>query len=157
MNPERIPGVLVSVYGVGVLIQGPPGAGKSLAALSLLRKGHRLVGDDLIEVVPGSVDKPIGRPVEDDVRIEVRGLGIYRARSLFRDGTLSSSPIDLVVELDRYDPGRDAGRIRPDKGSVQLLGCNLLAVRVPVPVGVDPGLLIELVARLYRENGTVEP
>ena len=155
MNPARIPGVLVSVDRIGVLIRGPSGSGKSYAALSLLRKGHHLVADDVVEVVAGPAGKPLGRSVEKEVRIEVRGLGIFQARSLFHDGVLSSSQIDLVIELDAYDPPRDAGRTEPETGSMHLLGCDLPVVRVPVPHGVDPGLLIELVVGLSRENGTV--
>jgi len=128
-----------------------------MAALNLLRRGHSLVADDLIEVVPGTDGKPTGRSVEEDVRIEVRGLGIYRARSLFHDGTLPSSRIDLIVELDRYDPARDAGRTSPEERSMQLLEQDVPVVRVPVPTGADPGFMVELLARLFRDHGTVAP
>ncbi len=157
MKTQRIPGVLVAIDGVGILVRGPSGSGKSLAALNLLHRGHYLIADDLVEVARGPDGKLVGRPVEEDVRIEVRGLGIFRARSLFHDGTLPSSRIDFVVELDRYDPARDAGRTAPEKHSMQLLEHDLLVVRVPVPSGADPGLLVELLARLFRDSGTVAP
>lgn len=156
-NSVKINGVLVSVHGIGILIRGRSGSGKSLAALNLMRAGHRLVSDDLVEVVAGPNGKPIGRSVEQDARIEVRGLGIYRAASLFRGGTLPSATIDFVVELDSYDPSRDAGRTGPMRGTAKVLNSDLLSVRVPVPVGTDPALLIEMLARLYKESGTVEP
>jgi len=155
MKPHRIPGVLVAVDGVGILVRGPSGSGKSLTALNLLRRGHCLVADDLVEVARGPDGKLVGRPVEEDVRIEVRGLGIFRARSLFPEGTLPSSPIDFVVDLDAYDPARDAGRTAPDAHSMQILERDMAVVRVPVPIGVDPGLLVELLAKLYRHSGTV--
>lgn len=142
---------------VGILVRGPSGSGKSLTALNLLRRGHYLVADDLVEVARGPDGKLIGRPLEEDVRIEVRGLGIFRARSLFHDGTLPSCPIDFVVELDKYDPARDAGRITPEAHSMQILEHQLSVVRVPVPIGVDPGLLVELLARIYRISGMVAP
>jgi HPr kinase/phosphorylase len=157
MNPTVIPGGLVVVHGVGVLLRGPSGAGKSSAALSLLSKGHYLVADDLVEVVPGPDGKLVGRPVEGDVRIEVRGLGVFRARSLFHDGTLPASRIDFAVELDAYDASRDAGRVVPEKETIEVLDQDLLAVRVPVPNGIDPGLLVELLAKLFRDTGSVEP
>ncbi|MDQ7781498.1 MAG: hypothetical protein RDU20_01380 [Desulfomonilaceae bacterium] len=157
MKPVRIQGVLVSVEGVGILLRGPSGAGKSMTALNLLGRGHYLVADDLVEVVRGPDGKPTGRPVEEEVRIEVRGLGIYRARSLFRDGTLPSSRIDFIVDLDEYDPARDAGRTAPEEYTAELLGRHVRVVRVPVPLGTDPGLLVELLARLFRDSGTVAP
>jgi serine kinase of HPr protein (carbohydrate metabolism regulator) len=87
--------------------------------------------------------------VEGDVRIEVRGLGVFRARSLFHDGTLPASRIDFAVELDAYDASRDAGRVVPEKETIEVLDQDLLAVRVPVPNGIDPGLLVELLAKLF--------
>ncbi len=157
MKPLKVQGVLVVVDGVGILIRGPSGSGKSVAALNLLRRGRHIVADDLIEVVRGPDGKPAGRPVEEDVRIEVRGLGLFRVRALFPDGTLPSARIDLIAEFDTYDPARDAGRTAPEEYVVQLLEHDVPALRVPVPVGVDPGLLVELLARLFRDNGTVAP
>jgi HPr kinase/phosphorylase len=157
MKPMRIPGVLVAVDGVGILVRGPSGSGKSLTALNLLRRGHHLVADDLVEVARGPDGMLVGRPMEEDVRIEVRGLGIFRVRSLFHDGTLPSCRIDFVVELDKYDPARDAGRTAPEEYSMQILEHDVSVVRVPVPIGVDPGLLVELLAKLFRDSGTVAP
>jgi len=156
MNSVKISGVLVAVQGVGILIRGRSGSGKSLAALNLMRRGHRLVSDDMVEVVPGPLGEPVGKPVEAEVRIEVRGLGIFPARSLFPDGTISSFPVHLVVELDSYDPIRDAGRLTPLVGTFKLLDKPLEWVKVPVPDGMDPAFLIEMVARMFMESGTVK-
>jgi HPr kinase/phosphorylase len=150
MNATRIQGVLVDVDGVGVLIRGPSGCGKSLAALSLMDRGHRLVSDDLVEVREGPDGVPVGRALEEDVRIEVRGLGIFSAKSLFPEGTVPSFPINLVVELDVFDPVRDTGRTLPEFVSTSILGQELLQIRVPVARGMNPALLIELVARQFR-------
>lgn len=157
MSSVRITGVLVKVHDVGVLIRGPSGSGKSLAALALMQRGHRLVSDDLVEVVDEEGGRPVGRSLDDNVRIEIRGLGIYSAASLFPGGTVSSAPIDLVVELDTYEPERDAGRTTPETGYFRLLQTDIPTVRVPLPNRVDPGLLIELLARRFKEFGTVTP
>jgi len=157
MNSVRIQGVLVVVNGVGVLVRGPSGCGKSLAALNLMRKGHHFVADDLVEVVSGGNGRLVGRPVENDSRIEVRGLGIFRARDLFENGTLSYGPIDFVAQLDSYDPLRDAGRTVPEIGRMHLLDRDLPTVRLPVPLGCEPGFLIELLAGLFKNTGALTP
>jgi HPr kinase/phosphorylase len=155
MKTVKIQGVLVSVDGVGVLLRGPAGSGKSLAALNLMRRGHYLVADDLVEVFPGPNGETMGRGVEKKVRIEVRGLGIFHAESLFPSGTLPSAAIDFVAELDRYDPAKDLGRIVPETGKLRVLDSDLLTVRVPVASGIDPALLIELLVRVFKKDGTV--
>lgn len=157
MTSVRITGVLVKIHDVGVLIRGPSGSGKSMAALTLMQRGHRLVSDDLVEVVDEEGGRPVGRSLEDNVRIEIRGFGIYSAASLFPGGTVSSAPIDLVVELDAYEPERDAGRTTPETGYIRLLQSDIPTVRVPLPNRVDPALLIELLARRFKEFGTVTP
>jgi HPr kinase/phosphorylase len=157
MDPMKTRGVLVMVHGVGVLIRGPSGAGKSLAALNLMRRGHNLISDDLVEVTLGPAGEPVGRSVEEEVRIEVRGLGIFAARSLFLHGVIPSSRIDFVVDLDSYDHTRDAGRMVPETGTLCLFGHDLLTVRVPLPTGVDPALPIELLAWRFKQSGTVGP
>ena len=157
MDPMKIRGVLVMVYGLGVLIRGPSGAGKSLAALNLMRRGHSLISDDLVEVTPGPGGELIGRPVEEEVRIEVRGLGIFVARTLFHHAVVPSSRIDFVTDLVAYDHSRDAGRMAPETGTLRLFEHDLITVRVPVPTGVDPALLIELLAWRFKESGTVGP
>ncbi len=157
MDPMKTRGVLVMVHGLGVLIRGPSGAGKSLAALNLMRRGHSLISDDLVEVTPGADGEPIGRPVEEDVRIEVRGLGIFVARTLFHHAVVPSSRIDFVVDLDAYDHSRDAGRLAPETGTLRMFEHELMTVRVPVPTGADPALLIELLAWRFKESGTVVP
>ena len=157
MDYSRIQAVLVVVHGVGVLVRGRPGSGKSLAALNLMRRGHKLVSDDLVEVVPGPDGEPWGRAVEEDARIEIRGVGIYKAETLFPDATALSSPIDLVVDLDEYDAGTDAGRMIPETGETRLLDRNILTVRIPAPIGSDPAMIIELLAKRFRESGSVNP
>ena len=116
-----------------------------------------MISDDLVEVIPGTGGEPIGKSVEEEVRIEVRGLGVFPARTLFREAVVASSPIDLIVDLDTYDHSIDAGRIIPETGSFSLLEHDLMTVRVPLPAGADPALLIELLAWRFKEMGTVLP
>lgn len=156
MTPwTTVQGVLVVVHGVGMLIRGPSGSGKSAAALSLMRKGHQLISDDLVHVYTGPSGKPVGKALESNVRIEVRGLGIFPAESLFPGSTVPCAPIDLVVDLDAYDPVNDAGRTAPETTWTSLLGHELPAVRAPLPAGVDVSLLIELLAQLHKRNALV--
>jgi len=157
MGCITIRGVLVSVFGVGVLIRGRAGSGKSYTALSLMRRGHVLVADDLVHVTTDPGGQPVGRALEERVRIEVRGLGIFDAESLFPTATARSSPIDLAVELDRYDDWQDSGRTTPETGETSVADTRLLTVRVPLPSGVDPGLMIELLARRFKDTGSVKP
>jgi HPr kinase/phosphorylase len=157
MDTIKIRGVLVMVHGVGVFIRGPSGAGKSLAALNLMRRGHSLISDDLVEVTLDPAGDIMGRSVEEDVRIEVRGLGIFAARTLFLQAVIPSSRIDFVVDLDTYDHSRDAGRMAPETGTLLLFGHDLMTVRVPLPTGVDPALLVEILAWRFKQSGTVRP
>lgn len=153
----KIQGVLVSVSGVGILIQGPSGSGKTFAALGLMSKGHRLVSDDLVELYLDGDGNLMGKSVEEHVRMELRGVGVFRAGALFDDATVSCSPVNLVVDLDTYDPARDAGRTEPETGVIDLMGCERVKVRLPLVRGSDTALLIELLARLFRQGGMVTP
>jgi HPr kinase/phosphorylase len=142
---------------MGVFLRGRSGSGKSMTALKLMRRGHYLVSDDLVHIVSGPGNLLVGKPVEEDVRLEVRGLGIFKAATLFPDRIIRTSPIHFVVDLDSYDPLRDSGRIEPDTRDISLLDRNILAVRVPLAVGMDSALLIEILALRFRESGTVKP
>jgi len=156
MKTVKLQGVLVSIDGIGVLIRGPAGSGKSLAALNLLRQGHHLVADDLVEIFPDpSGEALVGRSVEEHFRIEVRGLGLFIAEVLFPHGTRPSTRIDFVVDLDGYDPARDLGRTSPETGKLRVMDIDLLTVRVPVASGMDPALLVDVLARAFKQNGTV--
>jgi HPr kinase/phosphorylase len=157
MTATKIRGCLVRVHGVGVFIRGLSGSGKSLTALNLMRRGHRLVADDLVEIEAEPGGALAGKPVEQDVRIEVRGLGIFKARTLFPQGVIRSSHIDFIADLDAYDPLRDAGRIEPDTEDVKLLDKTVRAVRIPLASGMDPSLLIEMLALRWSETGSVKP
>ncbi len=97
MVSVTLKGVLVAVHGVGVLIRGPSGSGKSMAALGLISRGHKLVSDDVVKVSSDCNGTLLGRPLEEKVRIELRGIGVFYADSLVEGATVASSPIDFIV------------------------------------------------------------
>lgn len=149
----RIHGTLVSVHAWGVLLRGPSGVGKSLAALGVMGRGHYLVADDIVEVYRERAGGILGRALEKDARIEVRGLGVVAAHALFEWRVLPSAPIDLVINLDRYDPFSDAGRIEPQVGCADIFGFTAPQVRLALPDRADPGLLVETATRLILGKG----
>ena len=156
MKSLRVQGVLVQVDGSGVLIRGASGVGKSMAAANLLNRGDLFVSDDLLEISVGPDGKLMGRAVEKAPRIEIRGLGVFCADSLFPGKTIDSTPIDCVVDLERYDSVRDAGRVDPDIGKAIYADVEVPQTRIPIPSGYDPALLIELALRYLRSTGVMK-
>lgn len=151
-----IRGALVSIDGVGALLRGPSGIGKSYAALGLMSRGHLLVADEFVVVRESDRGELVGTGLEDKVRTEIRGLGIFKAESIFPGRTAESCRIDFIADLDRYDPDRDVGRTQPETGETEILGHRLLTIRAPIPAGVDPALLVEALAGYYRETYALE-
>jgi HPr kinase/phosphorylase len=147
---STVRGALILVHGLGVLVRGPSGSGKSLAALNLMRRGHLLVADDVVKIMQGPTGEPMGKALEANVRIEVRGLGIFDGETLFPGATAPLARIDLVVDLDAFDGARDTGRIAPETSSSSLLGHEIPTVRLPLPTGGDAALMIEIVSRLHK-------
>ncbi len=139
-------GCLVLVRNVGVLLRGPAGSGKSITALRLIDRGHKLVADDLVRLVPTPDGAIEGRPLEETVRIEIRGLGVFEADRLYPGCAVEKCRINLVIDLDRYVPSLDAGRTVPEAGEADMLGIKIPAVRLPIPHGTDTALLVETVA-----------
>ncbi len=152
MDSTTIQGVLVEVHGTGVLLRGPSGCGKSVTALHLMDRGHRLVSDDVVSVSMRADQELVGAAPEEDVRIEVRGLGVFRAAALFQSGTVESVQT-AVVDLIR--PYRDAGRIEPEVGAVTILGKRVPQVRLPLVAGINSAMLVELLVRWLRGQGAI--
>jgi HPr kinase/phosphorylase len=146
---------LVEVHGLGTLIVGSSGIGKSEAALDLVSRGHRLVADDAVLVRRISPTVLRGRTAELLAHhMEIRGLGVIDIEALYGTlATLDDRQIDLVVELSEW--GDEADRIAIDDTSYTLLDVSLPLVRIPVTVGRSLGLLIETAARnqLLRWRG----
>jgi HPr kinase/phosphorylase len=154
---EIIHGVLIDILGLGVLIVGESGIGKSECALDLVVRGHRLVADDTVEVRRRSESIVIGAcPELTRHHMEVRGLGLINIRDLFGvASTRASKRIELVVQLDRWDPGLEYDRLGLDEASYELLGMKVPLIRMPVGPGRNLAILVEVAARnqLLRMRG----
>jgi HPr kinase/phosphorylase len=154
---EIIHGVLIDILGLGVLIAGDSGIGKSECALDLVVRGHRLVADDTVEVRRRSESIVIGAcPEMTRHHMEVRGLGLINIRDLFGvAATRTSKRIELVVQLDRWDEGREYDRLGLDEAAYELLGLKVPLIRMPVAPGRNLAILVEVAARnqLLRMRG----
>ncbi len=145
-------GVLVDIYGLGVLITGDSGIGKSECALELVKRGHLLVADDVVRVqyLPGGVLN--GKPVNEMVRhlMEVRGLGIINVKELFGvSAILDSSRIGLTVHLELWDNSKEFDRMGMEDHFVEMIGVRVPRITLPVRPGRNLAILIE-VAALYE-------
>ena len=144
-----VPGVLVRIRGVGVLLTGPSGIGKSETALDLLDRGHTLVADDAVTVT-ATPDGLRGRaPTELRGRLEVRGLGIQDTAVLAgRDAVAPEGPVNLEVALDAHPDWAAWPRLEPALDNNTLAGHPVLRLTLPVTAGRRLALLLETVARL---------
>ena len=146
---EVIHGVLVDVLGLGVLIVGESGIGKSECALDLVTRGHRLVADDAVEVRRRAASIIIGScPELTRHHMEVRGLGVINLRDLFGvASTRTSKRVELVVQLERWEPQREYDRLGLDDSYFDLLGLRIPVIRMPVAPGRNLAILVEVAAR----------
>lgn len=154
---EIIHGVLMDILGLGVLIVGESGIGKSECALDLVVRGHRLVADDTVEVRRRGETVVIGTcPELTRFHMEIRGLGVINVRDLFGvASTRSSKRVELVVQLERWDPSREYDRLGIDDPRYELLGLKVPLIRMPVAPGRSLAILVEVAARnqLLRARG----
>ena len=152
-----IHGVLLEVFGLGVLLLGPSGIGKSECALELVIKGHRLITDDFVEITRHGIDKITGSGGKVlKHHMELRGLGIIDIRELFGiSATGASQNIDLVVRLERWKPDAEYDRLGLDPSTVDFLGVSIPVVDMPVGPGRNISTLVEVAARiqLLRQRG----
>lgn len=149
--------VLMDVLGLGVLITGESGIGKSECALDLIVRGHRLVADDTVEVRRRQEAILIGTcPELTRHHMELRGLGVINIKELFGiASTRSSKRVELVVQLERWDPARAYERLGLDDAFYEILGLRVPLVRMPVAPGRNIAILVEVAARnqLLRSRG----
>ncbi len=150
---ETVHGVLVEVYGIGVLITGDSGVGKSETALELIERGHRLVADDVVEVrcVAGNI--LLGQPSNQALghHMEIRGLGIINITHLFGVGAIrDSKQVQLVVELEHWDASKEYDRIGAEDHTVDLVGVKTPHIQMPVRPGRNVPVLIETAAMNER-------
>ncbi len=149
--------VLIDILGLGVLIVGESGIGKSECALDLIVRGHRLVADDTVEIRRRAESVLIGTcPELTRHHMEVRGLGLINIKDLFGvASTRSSKRVELVVQLERWEPGREYERLGLDDAHYEILGLRVPLLQMPVAPGRNVSILVEVAARnqLLRSRG----
>jgi HPr kinase/phosphorylase len=147
-----IHGVLLEVYGTGILITGKSGVGKSECALELIERGHRLIVDDTVELRNMRLSTVTGMNTEHlKYYMEIRGLGIINIRDLFGIGSvMDSKEVDVVVNLEEWDSEKEYDRLGLDDVSVEILGIKLPLIVLPVRPGRNIPVLIEIAAMNAR-------
>jgi HPr kinase/phosphorylase len=152
-----IHGVLMDILGLGVLVIGESGIGKSECALDLVVRGHRLVADDAVELRCRAESFVLGScPELTRHHMEIRGLGLINVQDLFGvASTRTSKRVELVVQLERWEPGREYDRLGLDDARYDVLGVPIPMIRMPVAPGRNVAMLVEVAARnqLLRVRG----
>lgn len=147
-------GVLVEVYGEGILLLGDSGVGKSETAIELLKRGHRLIADDAVEIKRVSATSLVGRAPEI-IRhyVELRGIGIVDVRRLFGMGAVKESEkIDLVINLEPWQNNKMYDRLGLDESTTEILGINVPSIVLPVSPGRNLSVVIEVAAMNNRQK-----
>lgn len=144
-------GVLLAAYGLGVLIEGESGIGKSECALDLIMRGHRLIADDVVEVRRTAADGLLGSAPELlREHMEIRGLGIINVRELFGVAAISGrKPVGLVIRLERWTQTKEVDRLGIDERSIEILGVKVPHVILPVSPGRNLSTLVETALRVH--------
>ena len=147
-------GVLVDVYGIGLLLTGDSGIGKSEAALELIKRGHRLVSDDVVEIRKVSEVTLIGTAPEITKHfIELRGIGIIDVKTLFGVSSVrESQSIDLEIHLEEWDKNREFDRLGMEDSYSEYLGTKVTCHRVPVRPGRNVAIICESAAANHRQK-----
>lgn len=147
-----IHGVLVDVFGEGVLIMGESGIGKSEAALELIKRGHRLVSDDVVEIRRVSDETLIGS-APDITRhfIELRGIGIIDVKTLFGvESVKDTQSIDMVIKLEEWDKDKEYDRLGMEDQYTEFLGNKIVCHSIPIRPGRNLAIIVESAAVNYR-------
>ena len=147
-------GVLVEVYGEGILLLGDSGVGKSETAIELVKRGHRLIADDAVEIKKVSATTLVGRAPEI-IRhyVELRGIGIVDVRRLFGMGAVKETEkIDLVINLENWQQGKMYDRLGLESTTVDILGINVPSIVLPVCPGRNLSVVIEVAAMNNRQK-----
>lgn len=159
LNKELAPritrhGVLVEVYGEGCLLTGDSGVGKSETAIELIKRGHRLVADDAVEIRRTAQTTLYGQSPEN-IRhfIELRGIGIINARKLFGMGAIKlREKIDMVINLEQWDSSKVYDRMGLDNEYMKILGVEVPTLTIPVKPGRNLAVIIEVAAMNNRQK-----
>lgn len=147
-----IHGVLMDIYGIGTLITGKSGIGKSETAIELIKRGHLFVADDAVEVKRIGHEYLVGyAPEVTRHMLEVRGIGIIDAKSLFGVGAIKNKcNINMVVELEEWDSNKFYDRLGLDENYREILGIKLEEIVIPVKPARNIALIVEVAARNHR-------
>ena len=145
-------GVLVDIYGMGVLIQGDSGIGKSETALELVKRGHRLVADDRVDVYAKDEGTLWGEPAEILLHLlEIRGVGIIDVMSLYGASAVrDSSQVQLCICLEHFENDEVFDRLGNSNEEIELQGVKITRIRIPVKTGRNVSVVIEAAAMNYR-------
>lgn len=149
---ESIHGVLVDVYGLGVLIQGSSGIGKSETALELIKRGHRLIADDRVDVYKQDDLTLIGEPPKIlEHLIEIRGIGIIDVMNLFGASAVRGSmQVQLAVYLEAWEKDKQYDRLGSENATVEIGDVAIPQIRIPVKTGRNVAIIIEVAAMNFR-------
>ncbi|UQZ47504.1 HPr(Ser) kinase/phosphatase [Bacillus sp. PK3-037] len=147
-----IHGVLVDIYGVGVLITGKSGVGKSETALELVKRGHRLVADDCVEIRQEDQDTLVGNAPElIEHLLEIRGLGIINVMTLFGAGAVRSNKrITIVMNLELWEQGKQYDRLGLEEETMKIIDTEITKLTIPVRPGRNLAVIIEVAAMNFR-------
>ncbi len=147
-------GVLVELYGEGVLILGDSGVGKSETAIELIKRGHRLIADDAVEIKRVS-DRTLVGSAPEIIRhfIELRGIGIVDVRQLFGMGAIKATErIDLIINLEKWEDGKMYDRLGLDTTYDEILGLRIPSLTIPVRPGRNLAVVVEVAAMNQRHK-----
>lgn len=147
-------GVLVEVYGEGILLLGESGVGKSETAIELVKRGHRLIADDAVEIRRVSSKSLVGT-APDNIRhfIELRGIGIINASRIFGAGAVKlTEKIDLIINLEQWDINKAYDRMGLDNQTTEILDLKIPSLTIPVKPGRNLAVIIEVAAMNSRQK-----
>ena len=150
---SNVHGELLEVFGIGVLIMGKSSIGKSETALDLVNRGHRLVADDMVDII--AIDNKLTGTSPDNIRhyMEIRGLGIVNVRRLYGTGSVKkSTEIDMVIELEQWKKDYEYDRLGLDDNYIELLDVKVPHLIVPVRAGRNLAMIVEVAAMNQREK-----
>ena len=142
-------GVLLDVYGIGVFLSGKSGVGKSEAALELVKRGHQLVADDVVDICRISDDRLIGTcPEKIRHLMEIRGIGVIDVKAMYGIGAVTvSKSIDLIIELETWDENKAYDRIGIQDQTTEIMGVSVPHQVMPIKPGRNLAIIVEVAAR----------
>lgn len=147
-------GVLMDIYGIGVLITGESGIGKSEAALELIKRGHRLVTDDVVELRKVSDDTLVGSAPDITKHfIELRGIGIVDVKALFgAAAVMDTQQVDMVIRLEEWDKDKEYDRLGLEENYTEYLGNKVVCHTLPIRPGRNLAIICESAAANHRQK-----